>query len=111
MLTLTSAAVHLTFAQAHYESLPIDTLNHVQLEEVVVSGTRAKQNTPVSYSSISASDIKRKNNRTIRGTDATRINVTLNGIPLNNPESQEVFWVNLPDLSNSMQNIQIGQWH
>ena len=43
----------------------------------------------------------------IRGTDATRINVTLNGMPLNNPESQEVFWVNLPDLSNSLQNIQI----
>lgn len=43
----------------------------------------------------------------IRGTDATRINVTLNGMPLNNPETQEVFWVNLPDLSNSLQNIQI----
>ena len=43
----------------------------------------------------------------IRGTDATRINVTLNGIPLNNPESQEVYWVNLPDLSNALQSIQI----
>ena len=43
----------------------------------------------------------------IRGTDATRINVTLNGMPLNNPESQEVYWVNLPDLSNSLQSIQV----
>lgn len=43
----------------------------------------------------------------IRGTDATRINVTLNGMPLNNPESQEVYWVNIPDISNSLQNIQI----
>lgn len=112
-----------------------DSLNHIQLEEVVVSGTRAGVNTPVSYSNISMSDI-RKNNAArnipailqttpslvsftedglgvgntqfrIRGTDATRINVTLNGMPLNNPESQEVFWVNLPDLSNSLQNIQI----
>lgn len=112
-----------------------DSLNHIQLEELVVSGTRAGTNTPVSYSNIAASDIKKQNAARnipailqntpslvsftedglgvgntyfrIRGTDATRINVTLNGMPLNNPESQEVFWVNLPDLSNSLQNIQI----
>ncbi len=112
-----------------------DSLNHIQLEEVVVSGTRAGVNTPVTYSNISKSDIKKENAARnipailqttpslvsftedglgvgntylrIRGTDATRINVTLNGMPLNNPETQEVFWVNLPDLSNSLQNIQI----
>ncbi len=112
-----------------------DSLSHIQLEEVVVSGTRAGVNTPVSYSNISMSDIRKDNAARnipailqnspslvsftedglgvgntyfrIRGTDATRINVTLNGIPLNNPETQEVFWVNLPDLSNSLQNIQI----
>lgn len=43
----------------------------------------------------------------IRGTDATRINVSLNGMPLNNPESQEVYWVNLPNLSNSLQSINV----
>jgi iron complex outermembrane receptor protein len=43
----------------------------------------------------------------IRGTDATRINVTLNGIPLNDAESQAVFWVNVPDLASSVDNIQI----
>ncbi|MDD2589637.1 MAG: TonB-dependent receptor [Fermentimonas sp.] len=112
-----------------------DSLSHIQLEEVVVSGTRAGVNTPVSYSNISMSDIRKDNAARnipailqnspslvsftedglgvgntyfrIRGTDATRINVTLNGMPLNNPETQEVFWVNLPDLSNSLQNIQI----
>ncbi|HLW10219.1 MAG TPA: TonB-dependent receptor plug domain-containing protein, partial [Fermentimonas sp.] len=112
-----------------------DSLNHIQLEEVVVSGSRAGNNTPVSYSNISKSDIRKENAARnipailqttpslvsftedglgvgntylrIRGTDATRINVTLNGMPLNNPETQEVFWVNLPDLSNSLQNIQI----
>ncbi len=112
-----------------------DSLSHIQLEEVVVSATRAGQQTPVSYSNIAASDIKKQNAARnipailqnapsivaftedglgvgntyfrIRGTDATRINVTLNGMPLNNPETQEVFWVNLPDLSNSLQNIQI----
>jgi iron complex outermembrane receptor protein len=112
-----------------------DSLDHVQLEEVVVSGTRAGAQTPVSYTNISSADIKKQNAARnipailqntpslvsftedglgvgntffrIRGTDATRINVTLNGMPLNNPESQEVYWVNLPDLSNSLQNIQI----
>src|SRR5690554_1743239 len=112
-----------------------DSLSHIQLEDVVVSGTRAGNNTPVSYSNISKSDIRKENAARnipaiiqttpslvsftedglgvgntylrIRGTDATRINVTLNGMPLNNPETQEVFWVNLPDLSNSLQNIQI----
>lgn len=112
-----------------------DSLDHVQLEEVIVSGTRAGIQTPVSYTNVSASDIQKQNAARnipailqntpslvsftedglgvgntyfrIRGTDATRINVTLNGMPLNNPETQEVFWVNLPDLSNSLQNIQI----
>ena len=116
-------------------SVDTDSLDHIQLEEVIVSGTRAGQQTPVSYSNISSSDIQKQNAARnipavlqstpslvaftedglgvgntyfrIRGTDATRINVTLNGMPLNNPETQEVFWVNLPDLSNSLQNIQI----
>ncbi|MDX1617565.1 MAG: TonB-dependent receptor [Balneolaceae bacterium] len=43
----------------------------------------------------------------IRGVDPTRINVTINGIPLNDAESQGVFWVDLPDLASSVENIQI----
>ncbi len=43
----------------------------------------------------------------IRGTDASRINVTIDGIPLNDPESQQVFWVDLPDLASSVDNIQV----
>jgi iron complex outermembrane receptor protein len=43
----------------------------------------------------------------VRGTDATRINVTLNGMPLNNPESQEVYWVNIPDLNSHLQSMQL----
>ncbi len=43
----------------------------------------------------------------IRGSDATRTNVTINGIPLNDSESQGVFWVNLPDFASSVDNIQI----
>jgi len=112
-----------------------DSMKFIQLEEVIVSGTRAGLHTPVSYTNISSSEIKKQNAARhipailqttpslvsftedglgvgntyfrIRGTDATRINVTLNGMPLNNPESQEVYWVNLPDLSSSLQSIQI----
>ncbi len=43
----------------------------------------------------------------IRGTDMSRINVTVNGIPLNDPESQAVFWVNMPDFASSVDNVQI----
>lgn len=112
-----------------------DSLSYIELEEVIVSGTRAGLQTPVSFTNITSSDMKRHNAARnipailqstpslvsftedglgvgntyfrIRGTDATRINVTLNGMPLNNPESQEVYWVNLPDLSNTLQSIQI----
>jgi iron complex outermembrane receptor protein len=43
----------------------------------------------------------------IRGTDPTRINVTVNGIPINDAESQGVFWVNMPDFASSTADIQI----
>lgn len=43
----------------------------------------------------------------IRGSDATRVNVTINGIPYNDSESQGTFWVNMPDFASSIQNIQI----
>jgi iron complex outermembrane receptor protein len=43
----------------------------------------------------------------IRGSDPTRVNVSINGVPLNDPESQQVFWVNTPDLASSTSNIQI----
>lgn len=112
-----------------------DSTKQVKLEEVIVSSNRAKKNSPTAFSNISAEQIKKDNaaknipfilqslpsvvafsedgsgvgntSLRIRGTDVTRINVTLNGMPLNNPESQEVYWVNLPDLSNSLQSIQL----
>ena len=115
--------------------MQVDTLSNLQLEEVIVSATRAGKSTPMSYNNINEAELKRQNAGTnipmilqtlpslvsfteggtgvgntslrIRGTDATRINVTLNGMPLNNPESQEVYWVNLPDLSSSLQSVQV----
>jgi iron complex outermembrane receptor protein len=43
----------------------------------------------------------------IRGSDPTRINMTINGIPFNDPESQGIFFVNVPDLASSLNNIQV----
>jgi iron complex outermembrane receptor protein len=43
----------------------------------------------------------------IRGTDATRTNITINGVPFNDPESQGAFLVNLPDLASSAEDIEI----
>ncbi len=104
-------------------------------DEVIVSATRAGNKTPVAMTNFSKDMLRKQNTGQdipyqlsltpslvessesgngigysalrIRGTDATRINVTMNGVPLNDSESQGVFWVNMPDLSSSVDNIQI----
>ena len=43
----------------------------------------------------------------IRGSDASRINITINGIPINDAESQNMYWVDLPDFASSVENIQL----
>ena len=105
------------------------------LEEVQINGVNAGEKTPVSFTNISESEIEKVNlgqdlpylisltpsvvsssdagagigytYMTIRGSDASRINVTVNGIPLNDAESQGVWWVNMPDFTSSVSNIQI----
>lgn len=103
--------------------------------EVQVMATRASDNAATTYKNISKEDIKRGNlgqdvpylldqtpsvvvgsdagagigytKMTIRGSDNQRINVTLNGIPLNDAESMGSFFVNLPDFASSSESIQI----
>lgn len=104
-------------------------------EEFIVSATRASSTTPTTFQTISREEIAKRNlgqdipillNFTpsvvshsdagagvgytgirIRGTDQTRINATINGIPLNDAESHGVFWVNMPDFASSVDNVQI----
>jgi len=104
-------------------------------DEVVISATRASAKSPETFQNISRKSLKAENlgedipfllkstpavvstsdagagvgytNIRIRGTDITRINVTLNGVPVNDPESQGVFWVDMPDLVSSVDNIQV----
>ena len=106
-----------------------------RLEEVNVNAIRANNKTPIAFTNINKNQIIYKNlgqdlpiiismspslvttsdagagigytSLRIRGTDPTRINVTINGIPLNDSESQGVWWVNMPDFSSSLENIQI----
>ena len=112
-----------------------DSLSTITLEEVQLTGIRAKNNTPVTFTNVTQKDIASRNlgqdipillnylpavvttsdagggigytGIRVRGSDATRVNVTLNGIPYNDAESQGTFWVNLPDFASSVEQIQL----
>lgn len=104
-------------------------------ETVVVTATRADKHSPFAHTNVTSDQLKKNNtgeeipyllsltpslvttseNGTalgytafrIRGSDPSRLNVTVNGIPLNDAESQTVFWVNMSDFAESVDNIQI----
>jgi len=104
-------------------------------EEVLVSASRVKEKTPVAFTIVEKSEIRNINlgqdipyllgltpsfvatsdagtgvgytNFRIRGTDLNRINVTVNGIPMNDAESHGTWWVDIPDLASSTDNIQV----
>ena len=104
-------------------------------DEVLVRSTRVAGNAPATKTNVSRADIAKNNlgqdlpyllqqtpsvvttsdggtgigytGIRIRGSDASRTNVTINGIPLNDPESQGVFWVNMPDFASSLNSVQI----
>jgi len=108
---------------------------NISLDEVVISATKVTKATPVAYSDLSKEELTKRNDGQgipflisqspsvimtsdacngfgyrefrIRGTDANRINVTFNGVPVNDSESHGVFWVNMPDIASSVENVQI----
>ena len=109
--------------------------NNLLTDEVLVIATRATEKSPTTFTNISRSSIQKQNfgldlpivlnwtpsivttsdagagvgytSLRIRGSDATRINVTINGISLNDSEEHGVFWVDVPDIATSTQSIQI----
>ncbi len=124
------------FAQDVNKSKKLDSLSSIfNLEEVTVSAIKAKNDTPVSFVNLSKENIEKTNlaqdipillkntpsvvthsdagagigysSIRIRGSDQTRVNVTINGIPYNDSESMQVYWVDLPDFASSIENIQI----
>ena len=123
-------------AQDVNNSKNLDSLTSIfNLEEVTVSAIKAKSDTPVSFVNLSKENIEKTNlaqdipillkntpsvvthsdagagigysSIRIRGSDQTRVNVTINGIPYNDSESMQVYWVDLPDFASSIENIQI----
>lgn len=130
--TIVEASLHVDGDVSH----DFDLDEAAQLtDEVVIYATRANDKVPTTFTNVNKQTIQKQNygqdlpmllNWTpsmvttsdagagigytglrIRGSDASRINVTINGIALNDSESQGVFWVNTPDLSSSVQSIQV----
>ncbi len=107
----------------------------LKVEEVMVTATRVGEKSPVAFTNMDREEIRSRNfgqdvpyllsmtpsmvtssdagagigytSMRIRGTDGNRINVTINGIPLNDAESHSVYWVDLPDIATSVENIQV----
>lgn len=112
-----------------------DSIKIISLNEVNVEGIRASSDLPITYSNLSKEDLKSRNlgqdipvllnflpsvvtssdagngigytNLRVRGIDATRINVTINGFPYNDSESHSVYWVDLPDFASNVESFQL----
>ena len=112
-----------------------DSVTTVSLEEVKVVGLRADQNTPVTFTNVTKKELASRNlgqdipillnylpsvvttsdagagvgytGIRVRGSDASRVNITINGIPYNDSESQGTYWVNLPDFASSVEAFQL----
>lgn len=115
--------------------LDITLRSDATLDEVLVTSIRVNEEDPFTYSSMDEEEIEARNlgqdipmltkflpgvvassdagagigytYMRVRGSDATRINVTINGVPYNDAESQGTFWVDLPDVASSMSSIQL----
>ena len=118
----------------NYQSLD-SIADIVNLDEVTVNSLRAKDNSPMPFVNISKKDLENTNlaqdlptllkntpsvlttsdsgsgigysSIRVRGSDQSRVNVTINGVPYNDSESMSVYWVNLPDFASSIESIQI----
>lgn len=120
---------------SYAQNVPQDSTKVNALDEVMVKAVRANDKTPVSFSNLSKEELRERNlgqdipmllnflpsvvttsdagngfgytGIRVRGSDASRVNVTVNGIPYNDSESQGTFWVNMPDFVSSVENVQL----
>ena len=112
-----------------------DTTKVEKLDEVLVKAVRVESTSPITHSNIKKEEIQKRNlgqdipallnylpsvisssdagagigytYLRVRGSDATRVNVTINGIPYNDSESQGTFWVNIGDFASSVESMQL----
>ncbi len=122
-------------AQAQQNQKAQDSTKTEKLDEVLVKAVRVEADAPITHSNVSKEELAKRNlgqdipillnylpsvvttsdagagigytGIRVRGTDATRVNVTINGIPYNDPESQGTFWVNLGDFASSTESLQL----
>jgi len=122
-------------ASLSLQAAELDTLKSVELQEVEVMATRATKKTPMAFTNMNKEQLKAVNfgqdipyllsltpsvtmtsdagngigytSLRIRGTDPSRINITANGVPLNDAESAQLYWVNMGDFASSVQSMQI----
>ena len=134
-LAALSSLIPLSVQGAGREAVLSDEEKIERLDSVVVSSSRAGKDTPVTFTMVGKESLKRSNpinslpmnlalqpsvvsvneggtglgysKMTVRGSKGSQINVTLNGITLNDAESQEVFWVNIPALSSMISSVQL----
>ena len=120
---------------AQSKQAAIDSTKVISLDEVNVISTRAGEHSPVAHTNVSKEQIAELNTGKdlpyilsmtpsvtttsdagngmgyttlrVRGVDPSRINITANGIPMNDAESAQVYWVNIPDFASSAENVQI----
>ena len=133
-LTLYASIIFSLFSFLSFAQVK-DTTTVNQLDEVLVSAVRVTTKTPVSFSNLSKKEIAPRNlgqdipilmnylpsvvttsdagngvgytGIRVRGSDATRVNVTINGIPYNDSESHGTYWVNMPDFASSVESLQL----
>ncbi|MFV9549807.1 TonB-dependent receptor [Algibacter sp. PT7-4] len=124
-----------TNVMAQQNQVVTDSTKTEKLDEVLVNAVRVNADSPITHSNISKEALAKRNlgqdipvllnflpsvvttsdagagigytGIRVRGTDATRVNVTINGIPYNDPESQGTFWVNLGDFASSTESLQL----
>ena len=133
----TTVALFATALTAFGQEKPKDSLEgkEIALDEVLVSAVRVTKQSPVTFTNLTKEQIKPRNlgqdipilmnflpavvttsdagagvgytGIRVRGSDATRVNVTINGIPYNDAESHGSFWVNMPDFASSTESLQL----
>lgn len=136
MKTLFISACLLLGVQAFSQTVQVNDTTKVEtLDEVLLKAVRVEATSPVTHSNVSKEDIEERNlgqdlpillnylpavvttsdagagvgytGIRVRGSDASRVSITINGIPYNDAESQGTFWVNLPDFASSVESLQL----
>ena len=135
MKRLFITAMLVTGGLVHAQEQTTDSTEVEQLGEVFLKHVRVEADSPITHSNLTKEEIATRNlgqdipvllnylpatvstsdagagigytGLRVRGSDASRVNVTINGIPYNDAESQGIFWVNLPDFASSVESLQL----